>query len=260
MRALKISLVVMLIALGFLVGYFAGWRVHGENVVRLSPREQDKAAEAGQLEQRILEELQGRYYKPVDVEKLGQTGIDAMLKSLDDPYTVYLEPVEAEALQQDIKGEYSGIGAALQKTKAGLQITHVFDGSPAEQAGLAPGDTILTVDGEPTKDADLQASVSRIKGPEGSKVKLTVQKKGEDAPVSLELTRRTIAIPLTRTRILRSGTDTVGYVQLYEFSEGAGRDVRAEIEKLRGARRRLDRLRPALQRGRPAQRGDRRGR
>ena len=61
-------------ALGFLGGYFAGWYLHGENTVRLSSGQADAAEKAGRLQQRIIEELQGRYYKPVDVDKLSEGG------------------------------------------------------------------------------------------------------------------------------------------------------------------------------------------
>ena len=62
-----------------------------------------------------------------------------MLKSLDDPYTSYLSPQESQLLEEQTKGEYSGIGASLQKKDGGLLITGVFDGSPAKEAGLGPG-------------------------------------------------------------------------------------------------------------------------
>ena len=89
MRALRTVVVVLLVALGFLGGYFVGWYLNGENVVRLSAGEADAAQKAGDLQQRIIEELQGRYYKSVDIDELSQAGVRDSLKSLNDPYTVY---------------------------------------------------------------------------------------------------------------------------------------------------------------------------
>jgi len=231
-RALRTALVVILVSLGFLVGYFAGWRMHGDNVVRLTTDELDAAAQAGQLQQRIIEELQGRYYKPVDVDKLSQESIDAMLGSLGDPYTVYLSPSESRLLEERSKGEYSGIGASLQKKDGGLLITGVFDGSPAKEAGLGAGDVIVAVDGEATKDEAIDASVARIKGEAGTEVTLTVRKKGSEDETDITLKRKTIAIPLTRTKMLEAGDADVGYVQLSEFDGGAGDAVRRGIDKL----------------------------
>jgi carboxyl-terminal processing protease len=236
-RALKTGIVIVLIALGFLGGYFAGWFMHGDDVVRLDSQEQEAAERAGELQQRIIEELEGRYYRAVDVEELTEAGVDGMLKALDDPYTAFLSPEETQRLREQTEGEYSGIGAALQKENGLLLITRVFEGSPAEEAGLAPGDAILSVDGESTADAAIETSIARIKGEAGSEVQLEIRKKGQEESRELTVTRRTIPIPQTDARMERVEGDKVGYVQLYEFSEGAGDQLRDDVEDLvdRGA-------------------------
>ena len=79
MRTLRTTIVVLVVALGFLGGYFVGWYVHGENVTTLSSGQRSSAKQAGALQQRILEELQGRYYKAVDVNKLSAAGVNGTL-------------------------------------------------------------------------------------------------------------------------------------------------------------------------------------
>ena len=233
MRALRTIIVVLLVSLGFLGGYFAGWYLHGENTVRLSPTAQTSAKEAGKLQQRIIEELQGRYYKPVSVNKLSTAGVTGMLKSLQDPYTVYLTPKEVSDFEEKERGSYSGIGASLQKTKDGLVITSVFDGSPAKAAGLVPGDQIVTVDGESTKGVAIETSITRIKGEEGSTVVLGIQPKDKKLPVKeVKVVRKTIEIPETSQKIINDKGIKVGYVQLYEFGGLAGRDVRKAVDDL----------------------------
>jgi carboxyl-terminal processing protease len=232
MRALRTIVVVLLVALGFLGGYFVGWYLHGENVVRLSAGETNAAKKAGELQQRIIEELQGRYYKAVDVDKLSQAGVRGSLKSLNDPYTVYLSPKETQAFEEKQSGQYSGIGAALEKGKQGLVITSVFAGSPAAKAGLMPGDIIVTVDGEPTADAAIEASIARIKGAEGTHVKLGIKPKAGGPLKTMDIVRRRIEFPETRRKMERVGGKKVGYVQLYEFGGFAARDVRREIQAL----------------------------
>ncbi len=235
MRALRTIIVVLLVSLGFLGGYFAGWYLHGENSVRLSPTQQTSAREAGKLQQKIIEELQGRYYRPVNVNKLSTAGVNGMLKSLKDPYTVYLTPKEVSDFEEKERGSYSGIGASLQKTKDGLVITSVFDGSPAKAAGLTPGDIIQAVDGKSTKDAAIETSISRIKGKEGTTVVLTVQPKdSKQQSKQIKVVRKTIEIPETSKRIINDKGTKVGYVQLYEFGGLAGRDVRKNVEELSG--------------------------
>lgn len=231
MRALRTLVVVLLVCLGFLGGYFAGWILHGENVVRLSSGERNEAKKAGDLQQRIIEELQGRYYREVDVDELSEAGVQGMLKSLDDPYTVYLTPRETREFEEKQKGAYSGIGASLQKTDEGLVITGVFQGSPAEEAGLGPGDLIVTVDGKATADADIETSIARIKGEEGTKVRLVV-KPEDGGEKELSITRRRIEIPETRREMKRVDGTRVGYVQLYDFGGNAARDVRRDVAAL----------------------------
>lgn len=233
MRALRTVIVVLLISLGFLGGYFFGWFLHGENTVRLSPTQQTSAREAGKLQQKIIEELQGRYYRPVNVNRLSKAGIDGLLKSLNDPYTAYLTPRQVREFEEKERGSYSGIGASLQKVKTGLIITGVFDGSPAKAAGLEPGDVIQAVDGKSTRDAAIETSISRIKGEEGTSVTLLVQHGDRtQAAKEIRVVRSTIEIPETDSRIIDDTGTRVGYVQLYEFGGFAGRDVRKDVERL----------------------------
>ena len=231
MRVLKTGIVVVLIALGFLGGFFVGWALNDAGVVRLGG-EGDAAQQAADLQERILQELEDRYYREVDVDKLTEGSVKGMLKSLDDPYTAYLDREESQRLQEQTKGEYSGIGAALEKKNGGLVITRVFDGSPAAQAGLEPGDAIISVGGESTADVAIETSVGRIKGEAGTEVELEVRKKGDRATELVTVTRRTIPIPQTETEMLTVDGKKVGYVQLYDFSEGAGDKVREDVEGL----------------------------
>jgi carboxyl-terminal processing protease len=238
MRALRTLIIVLFVALGFLGGYFVGWYLHGENTVRLSAGQTNDARAAGDLTTRVIQELQGRYYKPVDVDKLSTAGVDGLLKSLKDPYTVYLSPQDLQKFKETQSGKYFGIGAALEKSDEGLVITTVFDDSPAKQAGLKPGDIIVTVDGKTTKDVAIDTSISRIKGDEGSHVLLGVKPK-EGGPVeSFNLIRRAIEFPETHTRMEVSNGQKVGYIQLWEFGGLAARDVREDVEELekKGAR------------------------
>ena len=233
MRILRTVIVVLLVSLGFLGGYFVGWYLHGENTVRLTPTEASSAKDAGKLQQKIIEELQTRYYKPVSVDKLSTAGVNGMLKSLKDPYTVYLTPREVQDFAEKEKGSYSGIGASLQKTKDGLVITGVFKGSPAKAAGLVPGDAILTVDGKDTKGTSIETSITRIKGAEGSTVTLTVQPKDKKQPVTTyKIVRKSIEIPETSSKIIMDKGVKVGCVQLFEFGGLAGRDVRKAVDDL----------------------------
>jgi len=232
MRALRTIIVVLLVALGFLGGYFVGWYLHGENVVRLSAGEANAAKKAGDLQQRIIQELKGRYYKPVDVDKLSTAGVNGTLKSLNDPYTIYLSPKDAKALQEKMSGQFYGIGATLEKVKHDLVISSVIAGSPAEKAGLKSGDVIVTVDGKSTADEAVDVSVARIRGDEGTHVKLGIMPKAGGPVETLDIVRRRIETPETRKKMERAGGQKVGYVQLFGFDAYAARDVRRDVNAL----------------------------
>jgi len=240
-KALKAILallgVLLVVALAFASGYLTNELLHPDRV-DLNREQREKAREAGDLQQRIIEELQGRYYKKVDVDKLEGAGADGALKALDDPYTVYMDPKETKDFDEETSGKYSGIGVVLDKKGQRLLIQRVMPGSPAEGAGLQPGDAIVTVDGQPTVGEPTEVNISRIKGPEGTEVKLVIDRPGRKRPVRVTITRRQIAIPMTETKMIERDGVKVGYIQLYEFSDGVGKTVRKEIDALekQGAR------------------------
>ena len=230
MHRVKVLLVVLLLPLGFVGGYLVGARF-GDSAARLSNSQRASAQNVSKLQQTILGELQARYYKRVDVAKLGLAGIDGMLASLKDPWTEYLTPQEMRQFTEVTEGKYSGVGASLEKKDNKLLITVVFDGSPAQAAGLRPGDQIVAVDGRPTADLSLQSSIAFIKGKAGTSVTLQVLPAAGGALRSLTLVRRRIDIPLTSVKMLTSGGRKVVYIELSQFSSGAGAQVAADVRK-----------------------------
>lgn len=227
--SLKALLIALILAVGIGLGLLAGLVISGG--VALSPGRDATAAEVADLQERILRSLQDHYYRKVNVNRLGTKAIDGMLESLNDPATVYLDPQEWQLLQESTNAEYSGIGASLEKADDGsLLVTGVFAGSPAQKAGIRVGDRILSVDGIATKDGAIDSNIARIKGPEGTEVRLLVRKEG-DGLRRLTITRGQITIPITSRRMLTTSDGTkVGYVELSEFAVDAGDRVRSAVE------------------------------
>jgi carboxyl-terminal processing protease len=228
--SVRIVLLAVAVAFALVVGAVFGYWLNGRS--GLSRAERVSAAQAAGLEQKIIEELQAHYYKAVNVDQLSQAGIAGMLHSLHDPWTVYMSPKESQTLREETQGAYSGVGAALEKKDGKLLVTRVFDGSPALQAGIKAGDMIVTVDGQPTKAVSLDVNIGRIKGQEGSQVKLQVRSAASGQVRDLTITRRQIAIPETRTHMYTAGGEKVGYVQLFEFASGVGGTVHKDIAQL----------------------------
>lgn len=228
--ALKALFIAVLLVVGFGAGLGVG--ILFDNFgLDISADEREQADKAADLQRRVIEELQGRYYREVDAGELGTAGVDGVLDSLEDPYTVYLDPQEAQALREQTEGRYTGIGASLQKNDDGtLLITGVFAGSPAKQAGLLAGDVILAVDGVSTTERSLEENIAHIKGEEGTDVKLRIERENGQKK-TFTVTRREITIPITEKKMLTAPDDTkVGYIWLTDYAEKAADKVREAIE------------------------------
>ena len=230
MRPFLAILTLLLVVLAIVAAFVAGYTVRGSS----SP---GGVSTTGGLNAAILSELQAHYYKPIDAARLEQTGVKSMLAALHDPYTVYLTPKQSQALTQSLSGTYSGIGAEFVKRGHDLVLTGVFHGSPAAAAHLAVGDHVVSVDGVAVSGESDDSAAARIKGTEGTQVTLGVRTAGKGPVHQVTLTRRQIAAPETRTRLLRSGALKVGYIYVPSFSTGVGAEVRRDVSALqaRGA-------------------------
>ena len=232
MRALRTTIVVLVVSLGFLGGYFVGWYLHGDNVTTLSSGQRSSAKQAGALQQRIIEELQRRYYKAVDVNTLSAAGVNGTLKSLNDPWTVYIDRTQLPAFEQSLTGQFFGIGAYLHQTPKGLTISAVMPGAPAQKAGLKAGDTITGVDGKPIASLATDVSVALIKGKAGTQVTLDILPGGKPPQKQVVVTRQRIEVPETKSRIIMDKGTKVGYVYLSQFGDYATRDVTRDVQSL----------------------------
>jgi carboxyl-terminal processing protease len=231
-KSRRYGIAVALLALAFLAGFV---------LAKAIDRSASSSSAQGQADRfkQVLTDLERDYYKPLDTATLGQKGINAMLASLHDPWTVYFTPQQAKQFSQELSGSYTGIGVAVD-TKAGrLTVTQVFPGSPAAKAGITPGDVIVSVDGKATAGKPAEASIARISGAAGTDVRLQLKRKGVPGLISLTLTRRAISLPLTKSRLIADHGVKVGYVSLSSFSQGAGARVHDAIAALqkRGAQR-----------------------
>lgn len=140
-----------------------------------------------------------------------------MMAGLDDPYSVYYSEEDYKLMQESTSGTYSGIGAMISQNRTtGLcTVVKVFDGSPALEAGMRPGDVVYKVEDTLVAGESLDVIVSNyVKGEEGTPVQITVYRADEDAYVDLTLTRKKIEVPTVESRML---DETTGYVAVSEF-------------------------------------------
>jgi carboxyl-terminal processing protease len=184
----------------------------------------------------IIETIQDHYYKPVSKQRLEDASLKGMVASLEDPYTRYFTPKEAKAFNEDLSGRFEGVGMSVHPVKRGLVITDVFNGAPAQKAGLRPGDVITAVNGRSIAGVGINTSTDQIKGPPGTFVTLTYRRDGATRKVRVQ--RAKIVVPDAQGKLLTSGGVRIGVVSLKTFSSGAHKKVRDQIDRLlrRGAK------------------------
>ncbi len=171
----------------------------------------------------VWELVHTRYYEqPVNDEALTEGAIDGMLASLDDPHTRYLSPQDEAATRERMDGEFQGIGATVESVDGAITVVSPIDGSPAEAAGLQPGDILRMADGVDLTGMDLLEAVSLVRGPAGTAVSLQIERDGETFEV--EITRDVIELISARGEMLDEG---VAYVRITQF----GNRTAAELEE-----------------------------
>ena len=177
-----------------------------------------------------IEELINAYYlDEIDGQKVEDTMYTGMVAGLEDPYSVYYSKEELESMEESISGAYSGIGATLtQDPDTGdLSVVSCFDGTPAQEAGLQPGDVITGWNGNSVEGMELSELVSKIKTDPEEQLTLEIERDGEILEV--ELTRREVQIPTVEYEML---DEQIGYIRLVEFDEVTADQFKEALEDL----------------------------
>jgi len=163
----------------------------------------------------------------IDKQEIIYGAISGMVKSLDDPYTVFFPPQDTKRFVEDVKGVFEGVGMVIDIKKGQLQVVAPLEGTPAQKAGLLAGDKILKVDDDSTADITLKEAVNLIRGPRGTDVVLTIYREDWQESKEITVTRGVIEIPSLRWELLEN--DSIAYIELYQFSQKAGFDFRNTV-------------------------------
>jgi carboxyl-terminal processing protease len=176
----------------------------------------------------VLEELEKNYVEKVDVDTLIHNAIKGMVENLD-PHSSFMPPQAFDDLQDDTKGEFSGIGIVLTLKDGILTVVSPIEGTPAYTAGIQPGDIVIKIDGESTKGMALWEAVNRMRGPRHAEVVITVIREDEPAPLVFALKRDLIPMTSVRSVILAPG---YGYVRVTNFRMNTHDEMRKHLETL----------------------------
>lgn len=172
--------------------------------------------------------VQTRYYRqPVDDDVLIQGAIDGMLGTLGDQYTRYLPPQDEQRSQEEMDGEFQGIGVVVESIDGAITVVSPIEGSPAEAAGLLPGDVLVSADGIDLNGMELSAAADIIRGQRGTPVSLVILRNGEQ--IAMDIIRDTVVVPSVRGEMLDDG---IAYVRINQFIRTTEDDLRTTLTEL----------------------------
>jgi len=177
---------------------------------------------------RVLDLVERNYVEEVDPEKLTNSAIDGMLKTLD-PYSTYLSPERYRELEIGTSGEFGGVGMEVSEENGVLTVITPIEGSPAEKAGIKPRDQIIEIEGKSTQGMVVQEAVRILRGPSGTPVKITIRREGEKEPRVITLIRDKIVVKSVKPELLENG---IGYVKLAQFQDRTSQELTEAIAGL----------------------------
>jgi carboxyl-terminal processing protease len=180
--------------------------------------------------------IEDSYFKEVTPEELESGSIRGMVneirKEYDDRFSHYFDPKQYKQFQESLSGDFKGVGLSIKDVPEGLEVTTVFEGSPAEGAGIDVGDVILEADGKSLAGIPPEVATAKIKGKVGTKVELRVQPVGGGKPREIDVERAKITFPAAQGRIEKVDGRKVAYVAFASFDQGAHAELREEIDRL----------------------------
>jgi carboxyl-terminal processing protease len=177
----------------------------------------------------VLDRVEHEYVNPVDDHQLLQAAIRGMVSSLD-PYSAYLDSDEYDEIKISSSGQYSGVGIEVSMEDDEVVVVTPFDGSPAAAAGIRTGDVITSIDGVPVNPNTLSDTIGRMRGKEGTAIKIGILRPGNTEPLEFTLKRARVELHSVRSELAEPG---FGYLRIAEFSETTGDDTVSALRDLR---------------------------
>ena len=168
----------------------------------------------------------------MDSKKLTEEAIIAILKTFNDQGTYYIPPNQFKIQNEDMGGDFEGIGAHVSiKADGSIMIVAPIEGSPAEKAGIKPGDLILAIEGISTKGIGLLEAVNKIRGPKGTSVRLQIKHVGELDPVNITIKRD--VIPLESVIIRTDENSPIAHIKITNFYSNTSQQLQEALNKVK---------------------------
>lgn len=175
----------------------------------------------------VLATLENNYVKEIDTSAAIDGAIRGLITTLD-PHSGYLTPEEFNDFKQETFGSFSGIGIEVTTKDNGLTVIAPIDNTPGDRAGIKAQDQIIEIDGEKTSDLGAHKAIKKLRGPQGSKVKITIKRKNVDKLIHLEITRA--YIPTKSVNFVNLG-DGLVYTRITNFQGNTSHDYSNKLEE-----------------------------
>jgi carboxyl-terminal processing protease len=229
MSVIKRSFVLVFLVVTLFISFGLGfWTGKESKICKICPPEDIDFS----LFWQAYNTLQEKFARPekIDIEKIIYGAISGMVETLEDPYTVFFNPQETEEFEKQLSGIYEGVGMEIGIKNEQLTVIAPLEGTPAQKAGLRPGDKIFKVDNIDTVDISIDEAVKLIRGPKGTEVTLTIFREGWEKAKEIKIRRATIKIPSLKWELM---DENIAYIHIYQFHQPLISDFRkAAIEIL----------------------------
>jgi carboxyl-terminal processing protease len=176
----------------------------------------------------VLRKVEKNYVEGTDAKALIYGAIKGMVETLD-PHSSFITPEDYKELMIETKGSFPGVGIVITIKDRVLTVVSPIEGTPAYEAGMKAGDQIIMIGDRSTKDISIREAVKLIRGPKGTKVKLTVRRKGLEKPIDFLITRDVIPIKSVRSFSLPFD---LGYIRISNFQSNTGEDLAKALKKM----------------------------
>lgn len=163
--------------------------------------------------------------QPVNSDQMIEGAVAGIVESLDDPYSVYLEPKTFAALQEQIKGSFGGLGILVGLKDGSPTVVRAFEGTPAARAGIEAGDVIVKINDSDAAGIDLETAITLMRGPVGSTINLTMDRLGSQ--LQFTIVREEISVPTVEGKVIDNSG--IGYIMISQFTERTPEEMRETL-------------------------------
>ena len=177
----------------------------------------------------VLEKINKEYVEDVDQSDAMDAAINGVLQSLD-PYSAYMSPETFQEMETETSGKFGGLGIEVGMEFGVVKVITPMDDSPAEREGVKAGDYIVKINEIQVQGKTLSEAVELMRGPVGSKLEITVRRKGVKKALVFEITREIIEVKSVKSKIINND---VGYIRLTAFNDNSSKQIKNKIEKFK---------------------------